>query len=351
MKSKVMLVAGAMCLFMNAAGQDNTVPVTGNVGIGTINPNVKLDVNGKVKIDSTLIVRDSATFERSMIVQENMRIEGDSKLNNVDLFGYLNVTGVSSFNGNVHMPGLNSTANPANKGMLLTNALGQLEKVPFDSLSSSLKSQLYAAPLPFDPCLFATGINPNWSNGPGKIYVACPDAFVGVATNTPQTNLDVQGTTFTKRLALNADPTQMGTRYFHMKVTDQSPAYQNASVFLIENTSRALFQINNDGTVRAREVRVNLDTAWPDYVFESSYDLKPLSEVASFIRENGHLPNVPSAKEVEEKGVSLGEMDRILLEKVEELTLHMIEQQKLIEQQQQLIERQNERINQLEAKE
>ncbi len=77
------------------------------------------------------------------------------------------------------------------------------------------------------------------------------------------------------------------------------------------------------GSSRPKEVLVN--TGWPDYVFAPNYRLKPLSEVASYIHTNGHLPDIPSAKEVEAKGVSLGDMQSKLLAKVEELTLHMIE--------------------------
>lgn len=88
---------------------------------------------------------------------------------------------------------------------------------------------------------------------------------------------------------------------------------------------------------------MNLDASWPDYVFDSSYQLQPLSEVEQYIKENGHLPNVPAAEIVKEDGISLGEMNRVLLEKVEELTLHLIEQQKLIDLQ-------NERLKALESK-
>jgi hypothetical protein len=74
-------------------------------------------------------------------------------------------------------------------------------------------------------------------------------------------------------------------------------------------------------------------TPWPDYVFESDYDLLSLEEVEDHISQKGHLPNVPSAKEVEAEGsFSLGEMNKKLLEKVEELTLYLIEQNKEIKQ-------------------
>lgn len=69
-------------------------------------------------------------------------------------------------------------------------------------------------------------------------------------------------------------------------------------------------------------------TNWADYVFAKDYDLNSISEVEDFIQENQHLPNVPSAKEVEEKGVDMVEMDATLLRQIEELWLHMIEVKK-----------------------
>ena len=70
-----------------------------------------------------------------------------------------------------------------------------------------------------------------------------------------------------------------------------------------------------------------------DYVFEADYNLLSLTEVETFIKENKHLPEVPSAEEFKNKGYSLGQMDDLLLRKIEELTLYMIEQQKLLKQQ------------------
>jgi hypothetical protein len=71
---------------------------------------------------------------------------------------------------------------------------------------------------------------------------------------------------------------------------------------------------------------------WADYVFKDDYSLLSLDKVDEFIEENGHLPNVPSAEEVVENGVDLLEMDVKLLEKVEELTLYLIEQKKEIDE-------------------
>ena len=86
------------------------------------------------------------------------------------------------------------------------------------------------------------------------------------------------------------------------------------------------------GQIHAQEVKVDLQGAMvPDYVFAKEYKLKSLSEVDAYIKANSHLPEVPSAQEIEKNGLQLGEMNMVLLKKIEELTLHAIEQQKQIE--------------------
>ena len=85
-----------------------------------------------------------------------------------------------------------------------------------------------------------------------------------------------------------------------------------------------------NGRIHARSVKVDL-TGWPDYVFLPEYQLTPLKDVAYYIKQHGHLENVPSATEVETNGLDLGAMDKILMEKVEELTLYLIEKDRQIE--------------------
>jgi hypothetical protein len=83
-----------------------------------------------------------------------------------------------------------------------------------------------------------------------------------------------------------------------------------------------------NGTVHAKEVKVDLNITGPDYVFEKDYNLMSLEEIKTYIEKHKHLPEVPSAKEMETNGVNLSEMNMILLKKVEELTLHVIELRK-----------------------
>ena len=84
------------------------------------------------------------------------------------------------------------------------------------------------------------------------------------------------------------------------------------------------------GTIRSTEVKVEA-TPWPDYVFEEDYDLRTLQETKEYISTNKHLPEIPSAKEMEANGVNIGDMNMRLLKKIEELTLHLIEQNERME--------------------
>ncbi len=97
-----------------------------------------------------------------------------------------------------------------------------------------------------------------------------------------------------------------------------------------ENPSK-LLTVN--GTILAREILVsNSSTNWPDYVFNNDYNLMSLKDLEEYIKENKHLPNIPDAKEIEENGISIGEMQKLQMQKIEELSLHLIEQQKEIDE-------------------
>lgn len=94
-------------------------------------------------------------------------------------------------------------------------------------------------------------------------------------------------------------------------------------------TDTPTHRLSVNGPIRAKEIIV--DTGWSDYVFEPSYRLASLAEVEKHILVEGHLPDVPSAKEVDANGISLGASQAILLRKIEELTLHLINHEKAIE--------------------
>lgn len=82
--------------------------------------------------------------------------------------------------------------------------------------------------------------------------------------------------------------------------------------------------LNVDGHMRAREVIINMQN-WPDYVFDSSYVLIPLDSVQLIIDSTGHLPNVPSAAAVQSAGLNIAEMNAILMRKIEEMQLYILQ--------------------------
>jgi hypothetical protein len=149
---------------------------------------------------------------------------------------------------------------------------------------------------------------------------------VGIQTANPKVQLDVRGISYSNSLVLGDFPVNTKA-LLHLFASKAAP---DSLLFLIENEDRKLFQLTSDGVLRSREIIVDADN-WPDYVFEDVYPLMSLKEIESFINENGHLPNIPSAQSVQEEGLDLGEMNRLLLEKIEELTLHIIQQQKEID--------------------
>ncbi len=107
---------------------------------------------------------------------------------------------------------------------------------------------------------------------------------------------------------------------------------QNGNVGIGVTTIYPDEKLTVKGKIHAQEVRVDLNgSVAPDYVFEENYNLKSLQEIETYINKNKHLPEVPSAKEMETDGVYLKKMNLLLLKKIEELTLYLIEQNKRIE--------------------
>ncbi len=106
-------------------------------------------------------------------------------------------------------------------------------------------------------------------------------------------------------------------------------------------------KLSVNGKIRAKEIKVELAN-WPDYVFEEGYQKLSLTEIEQFIKQNKHLPGVPTAKQVEEEGVELGEMNKVLLKKIEELTLLLIEKDKELKKEKDENKQQNERLAEIE---
>ncbi len=100
---------------------------------------------------------------------------------------------------------------------------------------------------------------------------------------------------------------------------------------IVSSSGDDLFKVKHNGETFARKVTVQLGN-FPDYVFEPDYELMTISDLKQYIQDNHRLPNMPSAEEVESQGADLGELNRKLVEKVEELTLYVIQLQDQLDQ-------------------
>ena len=211
-----------------------------------------------------------------------------------------------------------------------------------------------------DPTVY---INRYTSNG--NVLMTAGSGKVGIGVDAPKEKLHINGairgngTNGAVTLRGDSGYVTIGAKSQAMEfVTDKSqfvfnkPIYNQSGVYNVQNsnmlfningTNRMLIQNNGNigigtaspaykldvnGTIRANEILVN--TTGADFVFADDYQLRPLSEVKTFIQENKHLPEIKSAQEMQENGVGVNELQTQLLQKIEELTLYLIQQEERI---------------------
>ncbi|MBL7748926.1 MAG: hypothetical protein JNM19_15920 [Chitinophagaceae bacterium] len=114
--------------------------------------------------------------------------------------------------------------------------------------------------------------------------------------------------------------------------TPNAKFHLNGAGLIGSNSARIAtnYEWSVDGEIMCENLVMQNSTSWPDYVFEDNYPLMSIADLEESIRKNKHLPNVPSAAEIEKKGIDMGQMTRALLEKVEELTLYVIQLEKRV---------------------
>ncbi|MCK5765107.1 MAG: hypothetical protein KAH26_03945 [Bacteroidales bacterium] len=173
------------------------------------------------------------------------------------------------------------------------------------------------------------------------------DGKVGINTYYPHYDLDVQGSIFSKKLTLFDENLYLeNIEGWVLRANAQGNAYWTDPAMLNDNdwiiignsihriagtvgigTSDTYgYKLAVNGAIITEEVTVKVSEDWPDYVFNKDYALLPLQQLESYIESNRHLPGIPSAEDIRDEGLRLGEMERLLLKKIEELTLYIIQQ-------------------------
>lgn len=302
---------------------------SGNVGIGTSTPGVKFDVSGAVRSNTSISVVNTygATWD---VYGTHARFAANSSTDAITI-----VTSKSTSS-------IRLQVNNGNRGVIMD---GSNTNFLFMGGSGETLSGIgNANGTGHLTLLYSTGANSQTEGA----RLSSSGNF-GIGTNNPQSKLHVAGTF---RLV---DGTQAAGKVLTSDAngvaTWQTPSGGGGGGYWTDAGSGNLYNTTQAGTVAiglttvpsgyklavagniiAEKVKTKLQASgWPDFVFQPGYNLPSLKEVEQFIKENNHLPGVPSSKEIEKNGLDLGDGQATLLKKVEELTLYMIEMNKQVE--------------------
>ena len=196
------------------------------------------------------------------------------------------------------------------------------------------------------------------SNVTPLLNIKMDNGRVGVGTSSPAYLLHLKDPSGGSALGLerngklwrfDLDYTEAGKLYIgHTDKSNVLVLSRSGNVGI--GTTTLTSRLTVKGKIHAEEVKVDLNVPGPDYVFENHYQLRSLDETEKFVRENKHLPGIPSAADMEENGINLSEMNMKLLQKVEELTLYIINQNKLLKEVMQKNEKLEDQIEELLGK-
>ena len=197
--------------------------------------------------------------------------------------------------------------------------------------------------------VFSWSSTAQWTRSNPHVYVTTTSDRVAIGLTTAGTKLDILGSgtgSDIGRIRVASIDNQAGISFlsnnsgevviysgnnaddlrFQTSATERMVITSGGVIGIGTTNPSSSYKLSVIGKIRATDVKV--ETGWSDFVFNDEYQLMPLMEVDQYIRENGHLPNVPPAETVDVDGIYLGEMQATLLQKIEELTLYVIDLKK-----------------------
>jgi len=272
----------------------NTFPANGNVGVGTNNPVYKLDVMGSIGVGgesvnantTKIFLRNPAGKTWAISSGANMVTESSFSIYNWSVNQTVPVFNIAN-NGNISI----GTYTEGFQSKLMVKENGSSDKTWRGRIVAS--GDLNAIVMGEYEGKSWLGSHNSQLSAWSDLIIQGGGGNVGIGTHYPTNKLDV------------------------------------------------------NGTIHSKEVKVDM-IGWSDFVFKKEYDLPTLSEVEKHIAEKGHLENIPNEEEVLKDGIKLGEMNAKLLQKIEELTLYIIELDKKAEKLTTIISDQNKRLGKLE---
>jgi hypothetical protein len=249
-----------------------------------------------------------------------------------------------------------TTATPLIYGDFNSNQIG-INSLPVSTHALTIGGSINAIGGVYVNGVAISGNVGNWAQDGTSLYNVLSDK-VGIGTTTPTQRLDVNGNINASGILINGVPFAGGGSQWTTAAGTPNIYFTGAGVVSIGTmTAPTGYKLAVGGKAIAEEIVIKLQSNWPDYVFNKKYKLRSLSEVETFINANNHLPEIPAASEIEKNGLPVGEMNSLLLKKIEELTLYSIEQNKTLTEQSQIIdeqkkalEKQSNKMGELEQK-
>ncbi|WP_299432232.1 hypothetical protein [uncultured Aquimarina sp.] len=324
-------LAGYYGLLLKTSAGSLGIHQNGNVGIGTTNPTEKLDVNGAIKSKSGIFeaadtqaainstdYRDWGKYSLALAAGKVLETQTNGyQARKLEFFDY------PATDGGLPAGTSFSLKNDNNKVFFTTSSFNT--ETRFEVADPNGAEIIKAGNFSANSSNNATNESVNWVH----LLKAKSRLAVGTwAMYKPEHEFTVRGSGW----------------FEHEIITDSK-----IGIGVQASDIPANYKLAVAGKIISEEVKVELQNTWPDYVFANNYKLPTLLEVENHIKEKGHLQNIPSASEVSENGIQLGEMNAKLLEKIEELTLYTIAQEKQLQEQQEKNKNLETRLAKLEA--